>query len=67
MNRCPKCKQRVLNLNDCGESGLYKSRHLLCVPCWHRESEEIDRLGTNDLPLVLKAYGPENDYSEDWA
>lgn len=40
---CPRCKQRVLNHNDYGESAIYKSMHRLCVPCWHDEDAEIDR------------------------
>lgn len=61
---CPRCKLRCLNKDDCGESGLYRSRHLLCVGCWHDEEAETERAGTNDLPETLRAYGPENDYSD---
>ena len=59
---CPRCKERVLDRSNCGESGLYKSRHLICVPCFHAEDAEIDREGTNNLPDRLRDYGPENDY-----
>lgn len=59
---CPRCKRRCLNKADYGESALYRSRHLLCVGCWHDEDAEIDREGTNDLPITLRSYGPENDY-----
>lgn len=59
---CPRCKQRVLNPNSYGESGIYRSCHRLCMPCWDAEEAEIDREGTNNLPETLKSYGPENDY-----
>lgn len=59
---CPRCKQRVLNPNDYGESAIYQSRHKLCVPCWHNEDAEIEREGGNNLPETLRSYGPENDY-----
>lgn len=62
MNRCPRCKKYCLDKNDCGESAIYRSRHLLCVACWHDEDAEIDREGTNDLPATLKSYGPENEF-----
>lgn len=58
---CPRCKQRCLDRNSYGESGIYRSRHRLCVPCWHAENDECDREGTNNLPETLKSYGPEND------
>ena len=58
---CPRCKQRVLDRNDCGESSLYRSRHLICNPCFHAEDAQIEQEGTNDLPLVLASYGGEND------
>lgn len=60
---CPRCKRRCLNKDDCGESAIYRSKHLLCVGCWHDEDAEISREGTNDLPVTLRAYGPENDYA----
>lgn len=59
---CPRCKNRCLDRRDCGESGLYRSRHLICVECFHAEDAEIEREGTNDLPDRLKSYGPANDY-----
>ena len=59
---CPRCKKRVLNRRDYGESAIYRSRHRLCVPCWNDEDKEIDRDGSNDLPKTLASYGPENDY-----
>lgn len=62
---CPRCKQRVLNLDDCGESAIYRSRHLICVPCFHDEDAEIDREGGNDLPKTLAAYGHSNDIRDD--
>lgn len=62
---CPRCKLPRLNKNDCGESAIYKSRHMICVPCFHDEDAEIDRAGTNDLPETLRGYGPENDYEGD--
>lgn len=61
---CPRCKQRCLNPNDYGESAIYRSRHKLCVPCWHDEDAEIEREGRNDLPETLVSYGPENDYDD---
>lgn len=59
---CPRCKRRCLNPDDYGESGIYKSKHRVCVGCFHDEDEEIEREGTNDLPETLKTYGPENDH-----
>lgn len=59
---CPRCKKRVLDRRNCGESAIYKSRHLICVSCWHDEDAEIEREGTNNLPDRLAAYGPKNDY-----
>lgn len=59
---CPRCKLPRLDRNDYGESAIYKSRHRLCVICFHEEDAEIDREGTNNLPETLKGYGPENDY-----
>lgn len=56
---CPRCKQKCLYERSYGESGLYKSKHRICVPCFHDEFEQISREG-NDLPDVLKSYGPEN-------
>jgi hypothetical protein len=61
---CPRCKRRCLNKNDYGESAIYRSRHMLCVGCWHDEDAEIAREGKNDLPETLKGYGPENDYED---
>lgn len=58
---CPRCKQRTLDPRSNGESALYKSRHLICVPCWHDEDAEIEREGTNNLPDRLRSYGREND------
>lgn len=61
MRTCPRCKQPVLDDRNYGESALYRSRHRLCVPCWHNEQDEIDREG-NNLPAVLASYGPPNDF-----
>lgn len=61
--KCPRCKRRCLNKEDCGESAIYQSKHLLCVGCWHDEDAEIEREGTNNLPATLQGYGPENDYA----
>jgi hypothetical protein len=58
------CKQRCLNPRSYGESALYRSRHRICVECFHEEDAEIEREGTNNLPERLKAYGPENDYAD---
>lgn len=63
LQNCPRCKRNVLDIADCGESGLYQSQHLLCVPCWLAEDKEIDAAGTNDLPETLKSYGKPNDFS----
>ena len=60
---CPRCKQRTLDLRNCGESAIYKSRHLICVPCFHEEDAEIEREG-NNLPERLASYGPKNDVSD---
>jgi hypothetical protein len=65
MEICPRCKKRCLDLSSYGESAIYRSRHRLCVPCFHDEDAEIERKGTNDLPARLQAYGPENDYERD--
>ncbi|QIG70738.1 hypothetical protein EVB91_187 [Rhizobium phage RHph_I1_18] len=62
LEKCPRCKQNVLNRSDCGESGLYRSQHLICEPCFHAEFDEIDEKGTNDLPETLAGYGPPNDF-----
>lgn len=62
MEVCPRCKKRVLNRNDSGESQLYNSRHILCVPCFFKEEAEIDEKGTNNLPETLKSYGTPNDF-----
>ena len=59
---CPRCKRRVLDRDDCGESGIYQSRHFICVKCWDDEDIEIEAAGTNDLPETLKAYGPSNEW-----
>jgi len=59
---CPRCKQRCLSEREYGESSIYRSRHRLCVPCWHDENAQIDREGTNNLSATLASYGPENDY-----
>lgn len=63
LKTCPRCKQPSLDINDCGESQIYRSRHLICNPCWHEEDAEIEREGTNDLPDRLRSYGSENDDS----
>lgn len=62
LRTCPRCKKRCLDERSCGESALFKSRHLICVPCFHDEDAEIEREGTNNLPSRLAAYGPKNDY-----
>lgn len=59
---CPRCKQRVLDMNSYGESAIYRSQHRLCIPCWDDEDREIIAKGRNDLPETLAAYGPPNDY-----
>lgn len=59
---CPRCKQRTLDPTDYGESAIYRSRHRLCVPCWHAEDAEIEEKGGNDLPETLASYGDENDF-----
>lgn len=61
---CPRCKKRVLDHDSYGESGIYRSMHRLCMPCWEAEDAEIDEAGTNDLPGTLATYGPPNDYPE---
>ncbi len=58
---CPRCKKRSLNPRSYGESGLYRSNHILCVDCFHEEDAEIEREGTNNLPERLASYGPPND------
>lgn len=61
---CPRCKKRALDHDSYGESGIYRSNHRLCVPCWEAENAEIDERGTNNLPETLASYGRPNDYSE---
>ena len=64
---CPRCKQRSLVRSDCGESGLYKSNHEICEPCFHAEWDEIEEAGTNNLPERLASYGPPNVNDGDFA
>lgn len=59
---CPRCKRRVLDHDSYGESAIYRSQHRLCNPCWDAEKDEIDHVGTNDLPATLAGYGPPNDW-----
>lgn len=59
---CPRCKRRVLDHGNYGESGIYRSMHRLCVPCFEDEDREIEAAGTNNLPETLAKYGPANDY-----
>lgn len=59
---CPRCKPRRLDHNNYGESGIYRSRHRLCLSCFDDEDKEIEQAGTNDLPETLASYGAENDY-----
>lgn len=61
---CPRCKQRVLDLSNCGESALYDAQHLLCASCYDAEEDEMFLAGTNDLPATLASYGPPNDLKE---
>lgn len=61
---CPRCKERVLDHDSYGESGIYHSMHRLCMPCWDKEWGEINEKGTNDLPETLEAYGPPNHCGE---
>lgn len=61
MLMCPRCKQRCLDPRSYGESAIYRSRHRLCVPCFHDEDAQIEQEG-NNLPETLRSYGPENDY-----
>lgn len=58
--RCPRCKSMTLNVRDCGESSLYGADHLICMPCFRNEEQQIIDAGTNDLPLTLETYGPSN-------
>lgn len=57
---CPRCKKRVLDRSDCGESGLFQSNHLICNSCFEDEDNEIWETGTNDIPETLNSYGPAN-------
>lgn len=59
---CPRCKERTLNRNDCGESALYQSQHLICISCWFDEDLEIQEAGTNNIPETLERYGAPNDW-----
>lgn len=60
MKLCPRCKKYTLNERDNGESSLYMSNHLLCVPCFFEEDAEIEERGGNNLPDTLRSYGPSN-------
>lgn len=64
LTTCPRCKKATLDKNDCGESSIYRSRHLICNPCFFDEDKEIEEKGTNDLPETLKSYGYPNDYGD---
>lgn len=64
LQMCPRCRKRVLDLADYGESGLYKSRHLIYNPCFEDEDAEMETKGTNNIPETLASYGPPNDFSE---
>lgn len=59
---CARCKQYFGNARSSGESALYRSRHVLCEPCFFDEDAEIEERGTNNLPDTLAKYGMENDY-----
>lgn len=61
---CPRCKQRTLNSRSYGVSSLYRSKHHICVPCFHAEDEEIEEKGSNNLPDVLASYGPSNEWED---
>jgi hypothetical protein len=49
-----------------GESGLYQSDHILCVPCWEDEDQLIETQGTNSgdisdiIRTRLEEYGNPN-------
>lgn len=57
---CPRCKQHILDIHCYGESSLYMANHIICEPCFHVEDDEIESLGTNNLPETLTSYGPSN-------
>lgn len=61
---CPRCKKKMLDRQNYGESAIYQSMHRICVPCWKDEDAEIEREGGNNLPVRLKSYGPPNDYED---
>jgi ribosomal protein L32 len=65
LSKCPRCKQYVLDHNNYGESAIYNSRHRLCNSCWENEYEEINSVGTNDIPATLAGYGPPNDINDE--
>lgn len=46
------------------DSCVYGSRHLLCAICSAKEDCEMDKHGTNDLPMLLASYGPPNDEAQ---
>ena len=58
---CARCKKTMMEHESTGESGIYRSCHILCEPCFFAEDAEIDAAGTNDLPETLAKYGDEND------
>lgn len=57
---CPRCKEKVLDPRNNGDSSLYGSDHVICVPCFFAEEAEQEEVGTNNLPEVLAKYGPSN-------
>ena len=61
MNDCAACRKVIKRGETLWESTLYGSFHILCEPCGLDEEALIENAGTNDLPEILKMYGPEND------
>lgn len=59
---CARCKKPVRRGEPEGMSSIYKSKHLLCEPCFLAEDDEIEIEGTNNLPETLKKYGAANDW-----
>lgn len=60
MFKCALCKCSIHHGELQWDSSLYGSNHLLCESCGESEERAIQDPGTNDLPELLKQYGPFN-------
>ena len=55
---CARCRCNLYEQDCTGESGLYSPNRAftLCEPCFFDEDAEIEKEGTNDLPLRIEQY-----------